>query len=90
MARLGRGPCRRSSRWKRLVALGLEYLSDADSVDEELDGLFLLEIALQLRRQETQSKRCGPRGPYHGERAPQFLQLLLHRFSPRRFKTWFR
>lgn len=89
MVRQRRGP-RQEPRWKRLLSVGLHYLTDAESVDEELDGLHLLELALKLRRLSRKNNRCGPRGPYDGVQVPQFLNALLYKFSDRRFKAWLR
>lgn len=90
MARQRRGPRCQDPRWKHVLSLGLHYLSDADSTDEELDGLHLLELALRLRRLSRKNNRCGPRGSYDGVQVPQFLDALLYKFSPRRFKAWLR
>lgn len=90
MARRGRGAQRRALRSKRLLALGLQLLSVATSIDDEHDALLVLCLARQTRHQASRSGRFGPRGAYDGEKVPLFLETLLHKFSDKRFKAWLR
>jgi hypothetical protein len=57
--------------------LGVLLLADARDDDEELAALLLLAVSFR----KPQTKRHGRRGPYTREKAEEFLELLLEKFS---------
>jgi hypothetical protein len=75
--------------WKKLENIGLIWLADAETDDDELEALTVLLMARRERRQ-AQSGRWGPRGAYNAPRVEEFFDTLLYTFSPRRFQRWLR
>ncbi|KAF8153908.1 hypothetical protein B0H34DRAFT_70099 [Crassisporium funariophilum] len=73
--------------------LALLLLSEAEDDDDEMNALIIAHIALEkarLARQMPENGRFGPRGAYDREKATDFIDLLLYRFTDRQFKAWMR
>lgn len=74
-------------------ALAILLLSEAEDEEDELNALLVGHLAFKMTcdaRRMPENGRFGIRGPYNRDKATDFFDLLLGRFTDREFKAWLR